>query len=186
MFQALSLINRLRRLWNKYGFEILLLASVLFIIGYWFFYTRTKDSGTFATDFEYEPTSQRKKRRGPPKCSKGEAECRRVLERVFGQPFPNQRPSYLSNSITGHALEIDCYNEGLKLGCEYHGRQHYEYTPFMHRSRDAFRNQQYRDQIKRDKCRELGIKLISVPYTVSLESIEGFIVSKLEKFGYNL
>jgi len=183
MFQVLSLLNRMRRLWNKYGFELLLVGTILFIGFYWFFYTRNKDVGTFATEFEYNP--QKKSRRRPPKCSKGEAECRRVLENLFGKPFPNQRPSYLSNAITGRALEIDCYNEGLKLGCEYHGRQHFEYTPFMHRTREAFQNQQYRDQIKIQKCQELGIKLVVVPYTVPIHSIERFIINKLSKFGYN-
>ena len=182
MFPILSLLNRIRRLWNKYGFELLIIGTLLFIGFYWFFYTRNKDSGTFATEFEYNPV---KKSRGPPKCSKGERECRRVLENLFGKPFPNQRPSYLANEITGRALEIDCYNEGLKLGCEYHGRQHFEYTPFMHRTREAFQNQQYRDQIKIQKCQELGIKLVVVPYTVPVQSIEQFIINKLNKFGYN-
>jgi len=137
-------INRIRRLWNKYGFELLLLGTIIFIFSYWFFYTKNLDSGTYSTEYEY---TKGKKRRSPPKCSKGETECRRVLENYFNAPFPNKRPSYLINPTTGHALEIDCYNESLKVGCEYHGRQHFEYTPFMHKSRESFQNQKYRDQI---------------------------------------
>ena len=124
----------------------------------------------------------KKKRHGPPKNSKGEAECRRVLENYFNVPFPNQRPSYLLNPMTGRALEIDCYNEQLKLGCEYHGRQHYEHVPFMHKTKDAFRNQQYRDQMKIQICNKLGIKLIIVPYKIKIQNIENYIKSKLRNF----
>ena len=171
--------NRIRRLWNKYGFELLLLGTIIFIVGYWFFYTRNLDYGTYSTEYDYR---YKKKRHGPPKNSKGEAECRRVLQNHFREPFPNKRPSYLINPMSGRALEIDCYNERLKIGCEYHGRQHFEYTPFMHKNREAFQKQRYRDQIKIDKCRELGIKLIIVPYTIPIESIERYILNKLKNF----
>lgn len=173
-------IYRIRRLWNKYGFELLLLGTIIFIIGYWFFYTRNLDYGTWSTEYKYHQSQKRK--HSPPKCSKGEAECRRVLENYFNAPFLNQRPSYLINPMTGRALEIDCYNEKLRLGCEYHGRQHFEYTPFMHKSREAFQNQKYRDQIKINKCRKLGITLIVVPYTIPIESIERYIIDKLKNF----
>ena len=173
-------IYRIRRLWNKYGFELLLLGVIIFIIGYWFFYTRKLDYGTYSTEYAYSYKS--KKKHGPPKCSKGETECRRVLEHYFNAPFLNQRPPYLINPITGRALEIDCYNERLRIGCEYHGRQHFEYTPFMHKSYKSFQNQRYRDEIKINKCKELGIKLIVVPYTIPLSSIEKYIIDKLKNF----
>ena len=176
--------NRIRRLWNKYGFELLLLGTIIFIVGYWFLYTRKLDYGTYSTDYEYRPGKKRS-HRGPPKCSKGEAECRRVLENYFKVPFPNQRPSYLINPMTNRALEIDCYNERLRLGCEYHGRQHFEYTPFMHKSREAFQNQKYRDKIKYERCKELGIRLIIVPYTIPIESIKRYIFDKVKNFKKN-
>ena len=46
-------INRIRRLWNKYGFELLLLGTIIFIFSYWFFYTRNLDYGTYSTEYEY-------------------------------------------------------------------------------------------------------------------------------------
>ena len=180
----LSYYNKIRKLWNKYGFELLLLGTLIFILGYWFFYTRNNEKGTYSREFEYKPTTTLSRKR-PPKVSKGETECRRVLEKLFQKPFPNQRPTYIVNSVTGQNLEIDCYNENLKLGCEYQGRQHYHYIPFMHRSRDAFRNQQYRDQMKLQTCRKIGINLIVVPYTVPVPKIETYIKTELRKFGYN-
>ena len=72
----------------------------------------------------------KKKKRGD---SKGEIECRTVLENIFKRPFRKKRPSFLENKAlnNGLNLEIDCYNEELKLGCEYNGRQHYKFTPFF-------------------------------------------------------
>ena len=52
----------------------------------------------------------------------------------------------------------------------------------MHKTRDAFHNQQYRDKIKRDSCKKLGIKLIEVPYTVKHEDIPNFLNNELKKF----
>ena len=61
------------------------------------------------------------------------------------------RPSFLENKAlnNGLNLEIDCYNDELKLGCEYNGRQHYKFTPFFHKNYEAFNNQKYRDYIKK-------------------------------------
>ena len=179
----LKIYNRIKNLWNKRGFELLLIITVAFIFFYWFFYTKDKDSGTYSQNFNYNPYRKKlKKYSSSHKVSKGEAECRRVLQTIFRKPFPNQRPKYMFNSVTGHNLEIDCYNEQLKLGCEYHGRQHYEYVPFMHKTRDAFRNQQYRDQMKIQICNKLGIRLIIVPYKIKIQNIENYIKSKLKKF----
>ena len=175
----LNIYYQIKNIWNKRGFEILLILTVLFILFYWFFYTRNKEHGTYSLNYEYRPIKMKSSRRFP-KISKGEAECRRVLESIFNRPFPNQRPKYMFNSVTGHNLEIDCYNEELKLGCEYHGKQHYEFVPFMHKNKDAFRNQQYRDQMKIQICHKLGIKLIIVPYKIKIQNIENYIKSKIK------
>lgn len=182
----LNTYNRIKNLWNTRGFELLLIITIAFIFFYWFFFTRNKKFGTYSLDYDYNPYMKKSKKyfSSSPKSSKGEVECRRVLQKIFGKPFPNQRPKYMFNSVTGHNLEIDCYNEQLKLGCEYHGRQHYEYVPFMHKTKDAFRNQQYRDQMKIQICNKLGIKLIIVPYKIKIQNIENYIKNKLNNFRF--
>lgn len=117
----------------------------------------------------------------PPSSSKGEIECRRVLEKLFRKPFPNSRPDFMNNSVTGQNLEIDCFNKELRIGVEYSGQQHYKFTPFFHRNHEAFRNQQYRDEMKRRLCKDNGVYLIEVPYTVRVEDIEGFLLKRLRK-----
>ena len=51
-------------------------------------------------------------------------------------------------------------------------------------SKDKFHAQQYRDRIKRDACKKLGIFLIEVPYTVKIEDIYNFLYNELTKGGY--
>ena len=111
--------------------------------------------------------------------SKGEKECRRVIEKYTGMSFPKQRPNFLRNNISGSNLELDCFNDHLKIAVEYNGEQHYKYTPYFHSSKEAFYNLKYKDDIKKRLCRENGIHLIVVPYTVSFSDIENYVVGKL-------
>ena len=116
--------------------------------------------------------------------SKGEIECRRILETIFKVPFSKARPDFLKNPVTGNNLELDCFNATLKLGVEYNGQQHYSYTSFFHKNVEASINQKYRDELKRRMCQENGINLIEVPYTIKLNDIGPFLQLKLKQLGY--
>lgn len=120
------------------------------------------------------------------KETKGEKKCREVFEKLFQKSFEKVRPDFIKNDCTEKPLEIDGYNEELKLGFEYQGVQHYKYTPYFHKSPNDFEKQQYRDALKREECKKLGITIIEVPYTVDIEDIEDFIVKKLKEEGYLL
>lgn len=116
------------------------------------------------------------------KESKGETECRRVMEMIFKVPFRKKRPDFLRNDVTGgNNLELDCYSEELKLAVEYNGAQHYKFIPFFHKNNEAFLNQKYRDELKRRMCKDNGIKLIEVPYTVNIDKIQDYLINKLMK-----
>jgi hypothetical protein len=121
-----------------------------------------------------------------PKESKGERASRAAAERIFGKSFIKVRPDFLRNVVTNHNLELDVYNEELKLAIEYSGRQHYEFVPFFHKNYEAFLNQKYRDEMKKNKCKDQGIQLIEIPYTVKLEDIESFIRIESKKLGYDI
>jgi len=123
---------------------------------------------------------------GYKKESRGETECRRVLEKIFKQRFIKSRPKFLNNPVTGgrYNLELDGYCELLKLAFEYNGRQHYEYTSYFHKNKEDFLNQKYRDVIKKSMCKDNGVNLIEVPYTVKIEDIEYYIIGKLEEMRY--
>ena len=118
--------------------------------------------------------------------SKGEQACRRALFNIFRKEFVKVRPNFLNNPVTGGRanLELDCYNDDLKLAVEYSGKQHYSFTPFFHKNKEAFLNQRYRDELKRMKCKENGITLIEVDYTIPIEKIESHLRDRLKQLGY--
>jgi hypothetical protein len=124
-----------------------------------------------------------KKRRMMPTVSKGEMRCRTYLENKFGRQFDKIRPEILKNKVTGHNLEIDCYNNELNLGIEYNGQQHYKYCKGVHRNYEHFQTQRYRDEIKKHLCKEAGIVLIEVPYWV--KDIETFLEQRIIELGYD-
>lgn len=120
--------------------------------------------------------------------SQGEFICRQYLENRFGVPFSKQRPLFLRNQVTGKALELDCFNENLGIAVEYNGRQHYEYIPTIHKTREQFYAQQYRDYMKQILCSQHGIVLIIVPYTVHVNDIPNLLEKELNNIDkpYNL
>lgn len=188
-----EIFEKLSKLWNDKGFEILVVVSLIVIFVLAIF--RKGKNGTWSTSYNYIPGTKygngygngyKYKRKGPPRVSKGELECRRVLQKLFNKPFNSCRPDFLRNPVTGgrHNLEIDCYDDELKLGVEYSGVQHYKYVHYFHKNKEAFRNQGYRDELKRRICRDNRVNLIEVPYTVKLGDIEKYLTDKLRMIGY--
>ncbi len=110
--------------------------------------------------------------------SKGEAECKRVLEDIYGLPFDVQvrNLDIIKNPKTGRNLELDLYCPSIKIACEYNGRQHYEVVPRFHKNGQADLDyQQWKDNFKVDMCDAAGIYLITVPYNVPINKINDFI-----------
>lgn len=182
------MFEKIKYYWDKYGFEICVFLSIFFILIYALF--RLGKKGSWDTYVFTSKEDNSKKRWGPPKESKGEKECRRVLEMLFRVPFPKTRPDILRNPVTStdrdlFNLELDCYNDDLKLAVEYNGVQHYKYNSFFHKNREAFYNQKYRDYMKREMCNKNNITLIEVPHTVKVEDIKKYLINKLNNAGYN-
>jgi len=97
---------------------------------------------------------------------KNEQLCQDTLHQIFsGYKFIKCRPSFLRNPKTGRCLELDCYNDQLKIGVEYNGKQHYTQVAFF-QNHDQFIKQQERDKLKIELCKKNNIKLLVVPYTV--------------------
>jgi hypothetical protein len=125
-----------------------------------------------------KPYSKRTGTSGP------EEMCRDILEEIFERPFPSVRPDWLKYH-TGKNLELDCYNQELKLAIEYNGKQHYTYTDHFHRGNsDNFVSQVERDEFKKKACADRDITLISVPYTVPNYMLKSYLVKKLRKHSY--
>jgi hypothetical protein len=185
------MINKFKILWNKSGFEILVGICILFIliIGMYNIISGKKGKWKGGINFELPV-----KKRGPPKESRGEIECRRVLENLYKKPFNKTRPDFLRNPVTGgeYNLELDCYNPDIQLiknnviykglAGEYNGQQHYKFIPYFHKNKETFLNQKYRDDMKRRICKENNVALIEVPYTVKIDDIKNFLTGECEKY----
>lgn len=180
-----AIISLVTKIWGDYGWWILIIGSLAIILILVMF--RKGKTGTWSVSVPVkEPVNIPSSKRPShflPRESKGEIECRRVLEKIFDEPFPKIRPDFLKNPVTGARLEIDCYNHRLKLGVEYSGRQHAQHVSNIH-SKEAFLNQKYRDELKARMCSDNGITLIVVPHTVKLEDIPVYLVQKLLETGY--
>ena len=189
------LFNSISNYWNKHGWTFIFIGVLAFFIFYYIFYARKNTTGTYTKSYNFEqlPTlnasflapPKQTTRRKVVQTSKGEAECKRCVEAITGHPFEKSRPDFMFNPVTKENLELDLFNYDLKIAIEYNGKQHYEYNKFMHNnSKEKFHAQQYRDRIKRDACKKLGIYLIEVPYTVKIDDIHNFIYDELIKGGY--
>ena len=193
----LATFKKIDNLWDKYGFETLVVGSIVFILLYAFYNWFKGKTGTWSNKqyFDYTLSGNKEIAKSVQQQSfsnnsfgesKGETECRRVLQNIFKKPFSKARPDFLRNEVTGNNfnLELDCFNEELRLAVEYNGIQHYKYTPYFHKSYEHFLNQKYRDYMKRTMCKEAGITLIEVPYTVKIQDIYKFLRLELVKNGY--
>ena len=109
--------------------------------------------------------------------SKGERLCKRVIERISKRSFTKVRPNILVNPKTNRNLELDLYNDTLKIAVEYNGIQHYEYTKRFHKTYGDFRRQQERDALKKQLCKDHGVFLIVVTYNCS--EVYNFITNRL-------
>lgn len=70
------------------------------------------------------------------------------------------RPDFLKSQFSNKNLEIDMYNEDLKIGFEYNGIQHYEAIYGKERLLKSIKN----DNEKMRLCEENGINLIVLKY----------------------
>lgn len=126
-----------------------------------------------------------KRGRWCPKCkmSIGEMVSLEACNFLFNTKFKKVRPDWLKNK-NGNNLELDIYNEELSLAVEYNGRQHYEYVPFFHNTMEIFRERAGDDELKYRICKERGVNLIIVPYTVGLDEICHYIEEKAKEIGF--
>src|SRR5579885_1122723 len=149
---------------TRYFFEFCILFFI-FVIGYCIIFQQGRDNGG------YRGIGSVIEKPYVDKTSKPEKKCRRILQRLFDKEFPCVRPDFLYNPLTGKNLELDMYNEELGLAVEYNGKQHYQFLPLFHKNTRAFEYQQHRDEWKAKKCKEMGIILVTIPYTVKEENL---------------
>jgi very-short-patch-repair endonuclease len=78
-------------------------------------------------------------------------------------------------------LELDCYNEELKINIEYDGKQHYIFPNPFHKTKEEFEKAQENDQMKDQWCKDNGILNIRVKYNlIKKNEIKQYIIEQLK------
>jgi len=106
-----------------------------------------------------------------------EVMCREIMKEIFNKEFNKYKNETLKNKF---GLELDCYNEELKINIEYDGPQHFEFYPPFHKTKEKFIRQQENDRIKDQWCANNNILQIRVSYKYDTkEEIETYIKEQL-------
>lgn len=109
-----------------------------------------------------------------PECSSHlyERICRYAIETMTGKPFKKAHPTWLKTH-QNKQMELDGYNDELKLAFEHQGYQHYFNKSIIKR-----------DKLKKTILRKHNIKLIEIPELTTklpLQALEDFLLKKLMK-----
>jgi len=92
----------------------------------------------------------------------GEKYCRKVFEERFEKSFPKKCPTWLRDPKSGNLLELDGFNEELKIAFEYDGPKHYKIHNCFYEIRKGLEDQIETGVIKNNLCEQNGIKLIRI------------------------
>lgn len=101
------------------------------------------------------------------KRSKYHIRARKILKEIFHSyiileevKLPGSTPTHRKG-----VLYLDFYIPQIKLAIEVHGQQHYEYSPFFHKSKADFILSKGKDEDKIEWCRINDIDIIVLKYS---------------------
>ncbi len=104
-----------------------------------------------------------------------ENDTRRIFEYLFDAEFPSSYPEWNKNPETNYKLQLDGFNEKLKLGFEFQGKQHYEINGFI-KTKEELEYLQRKDKIKKENCKNNNVKLIIIDDIDNYSSKTHFIL----------
>lgn len=114
------------------------------------------------------------------KINVGEEIIRATLEEAFPDHTFNRTRSV--DFMQG--LELDGYNNTLKLAFEYQGIQHYKKVDFFHRTEGSFEAQLERDRLTKERCEQNGVKLLIISYKIKNAALRDYVRDRLTEFGF--
>jgi len=92
------------------------------------------------------------------KMSKGQS----ILTSIVKKLLPGQK--IINEYHLGDRLKLDVYCPSYRLACEFHGIQHFKYSPLFFDSKEEFIEAQKRDSKKAEMCAQHGIQLVVFRY----------------------
>jgi hypothetical protein len=99
---------------------------------------------------------------------------------AFEEAFPGHVFSRTRKEPWMQGLELDGFNEDLRLAFEYQGIQHAQRVDHFQRAEGAFESQIMRDQLTADRCLDEMVVLLTVPHTVKFKDIRQYVRRELE------
>lgn len=117
-----------------------------------------------------------------------EAICRTTFEQIFKVKFSKSYPKWLKkfNSKSRNLMELDGYNEKLKIAFEYNGEQHYKKNFFNSNKRGTLKKQILNDKLKLKLCKKNNVRLFIISYKDDLINLPELIRKKALKFNINI
>ena len=105
----------------------------------------------------------------------------RILKRKWRDAVWEYKHPSMRFSDSGRAMELDIWIASRNVAVEYQGEQHFFPVPGWGGEK-AFAAIQRRDAEKRKRCKQLGIRLIEIPYTWDGDSkkLLGLVAGKTE------
>jgi hypothetical protein len=96
------------------------------------------------------------------KCSSHHSEARRILQDLFNGYLICEEVKLPGcvNPAKRAALFLDFLVPSFDLAIEVHGRQHFEFVPYFHKSKSGFLEHKYRDSCKANWCELNGLVLV--------------------------
>lgn len=113
--------------------------------------------------------------------TKSEGGVIRTLEEITGGKFPTYYPKWLV--WRGKTLELDGYNEKLKLALEFSGPLHTKWYP-EREPYTVYFERLVRDVVKKRLCRKHGVNLIVVDMSLPPKHWRDYLVSRLYDYGF--
>jgi hypothetical protein len=107
-----------------------------------------------------------------------EKSVRNIFQDITGKKFPSVYISWLLNE-KGNPMELDGYNDELKIAFEAQGPQHYHFLPEFDRTKKEFDARMRSDRLKLKLCEKHGVKLFVIDCRKPMPLIRRSILQQL-------
>lgn len=108
--------------------------------------------------------------------SRSEAAVIKVLEDITGKKFPTVNPSWLI--WRGRTLELDGYNDSIKVALEFSGPLHTKWSP-QYESYKTYFERIVKDIVKIRLCKKNNVHLIVIDMSLPREHWRNYLLSRL-------